>query len=221
MSKYRQAYVLRRKSYVALTLSTFANRKSSIVNRTLLILLPLLLLSCSSGSSLMPSDVGTTWTYKVRTGFGAQHVVDATITKRLSVTGAEGFELSGPLGATRMAWKDGTLWAQNFGNAQAMPALPLLHEDRRPSEWKGILETAIGKERATARLTHANEKLESAGRTISTTRTQLVIKRPRSTTTLTTWFAEGIGIVRQEQRSDGEFELRLDRVSGPRSTEVH
>ena len=178
------------------------------------------LAGCSSGNSLMPSDIGTTWTYKVRTGFGAQHVVDATITKRLSVTGTEGFEIAGPLGATRMAWKDNTLWAQNFGNAQALPALPLLRVDRQPSEWNGTLETSSGREKASARLTHDNEKLESAGRPIPTIRTQLVIKRPRSTTTLTTWFSEGIGIVRQEQRTEGKFELRLDRVSGPRTTDA-
>jgi hypothetical protein len=195
----------------------FKHRQHFFVYRLSLLVFPLTL-SCSSGSSYMPSDIGTTWTYKVRTGFGAQHVVDTTITKRLSVTGAEGFELSGPLGATRMAWKDGTLWAQNFGNAQALPALPLLREDRQPSEWKGTIEAATGRENATARLTHESEKLENAGRTISTIRTQLVLKHARSTTTLTTWFAEGIGIIRQEQRTDGEFELRLDHVSGPRKT---
>ena len=196
----------------------FLNRFA--VYRLSFIVYPLVLFGCSSGNSLMPSDVGTTWTYKVRTGFGAQHVADATISKRLSVTGTEGFEIAGPLGATRMAWKDGTLWAQNFGNAQALPALPLLRVDHQPVGWKGTLETTAGQEKASAQLTHETENRENAGRTTRTLGAQLVVKRPRSTTTLITWFAEGIGIVKQEQRTDGELDLSLDWVSGPRKTDA-
>lgn len=164
----------------------------------------------------MPSDLGTAWTYKIRTGYGAQHVVDASITKKLSVTGTEGFEFAGPLGATRMAWKNGALWAQNFANAQAQPAIPLLRLDRQAAKWKGTLETATGKEAATARLSHASEQLKIGGRDFESIRTELIVTRPRSSTTVTTWFVEGIGILRQEQRTNGDLDLRLEWVSGPR-----
>ena len=205
MFKNRPTYVVNRKPYVAYRLPFVA--------------LPFLL-SCSSGSSYMPSDTGTVWTYKIRTGFGAQHVADVSITKRISVTGTEGFEVAGPLGASRLAWKNGALWAQTFANAQVQPAIPLLRLDRQSAQWKGALETTSGKERAAGRLSHGSEQHKLGGRDFEAVRTELVLTRPRSSTTLTTWFIEGIGIVKQEQRTNGELDLRLEWVSGPRRTDT-
>jgi hypothetical protein len=173
--------------------------------------------SCGSSDSLMPDRTGLTWTYSVRTGFGAQFVEDVRIMRRLSVTGAEGFELSGPMGAARLAWKKGALWAQDFGNARALPAIPLLRLDRQPAEWNGTLETAFGLEKAAGRLTHSTERLQKGGRKWETVRTELTLERPLGATTLTTWFAPGVGIVRQEQRTRGTLDLRIEWVSGPRA----
>lgn len=202
-------------SYVAYRLSFVVYRLSFVVYRLSFLLVPLLA-SCSSGSSYMPSEVGTAWTYKVRTGFGAQHVVDATISRKLSVTGTEGFELVSALGPTRMAWKNGALWAQNFGNVHVQPAISIFRIDREPADWKGTLQTVQGKEAATGKLTHENKKLEIGSRSLQTVQSQLTIKRPNATTILTTWLSEGIGIVRQEQRTNGALDLRIEWVSGPR-----
>jgi hypothetical protein len=81
--------------------------------------------------------------------------------------------------------------------------------------WEGALQTAFGQEKATGTLQHETEKLKPGSRTFETVRSELKIARPLGETVLTTWFAEGVGIVRQEQRTRGELDLRLEWVAGP------
>lgn len=170
---------------------------------------------CSPGRNLLPSEPGTKWTYDVRTGFGAGHVEDVRVARRLSVAGTEGFELSGPLGQSRMAWKEGTLWMDRTNGVSFDPPAPLLKADESAASWKGKLRMPFGTEVATGSLSHGKETLKIAGRNFETTRSELSFERAVGTTTITTWFAAGTGIVRQEQRTRGALDLRLEWVAGP------
>lgn len=163
----------------------------------------------------MPEDVGTRWTYSVRTGFGAEHVEDIRIARHLSVAGTRGFEMIGPMGSSRLAWREGALWADRFSNVGFEPPIPLLRADRRPAEWKGKWITPFGTETATGTLKHSTAELSIDGMKFSAVVSELSFARQTGTTTLTTWFAPGTGIVRQEQRARGTLELRLQWVAGP------
>lgn len=170
---------------------------------------------CGQPDHYYPSEVGTKWTYDVRSAFGATHVEEVEVARRLSVAGTEGFELSGGLGVSRLAWKRGVLWGDTFANVRAQPPLPLLSTDKGRRNWEGTLETVFGREKARATLTHQAETKIIAGRKFDTLRAELSIERPLGTTSLITWYVPGLGIGRQEQRTRGTLELRVEWVAGP------
>jgi len=170
---------------------------------------------CGTSGGLMPDEPGMQWTYDVRTGFGAGHVAEVRVARRLSVAGSEGFELAGALGNAQFAWRDGTLWVDRLSNVRLNPPAPLLRKDRQRAAWTGKLETPFGTESAKADLAHTEEKIKIAGRTFEAVRSELRLERNLGTTTLLTWFAPGVGIVRQEQRTRGALDFRLEWVAGP------
>lgn len=172
--------------------------------------------SCGKSDTRFPTDVGTTWTYSVRNGFGAEHVEDVRVARRLTVAGVEGFELQGPLGSTRMAWRSGTLWCESFANVSLRPPLPLWDPNRKTQAWKGTIETSFGEEAATARIAWDESKIEIDGIRFETMRTQCFLERPQGETQLTTWIAPGVGIVRQEQRTRDALDLSVEWVAGPK-----
>jgi len=172
---------------------------------------------CSSAGSYFPCDLGLVWTYSVRTGFGAEHVEEIRVARRLTVASAEGVELEGPLASSRLAWKGSTLWLESLANARFVPAAPILDTESRPMRWKGQVMTAFGSEPAKGQLSQRAEKLTVEGRPFEAMRTELAIDRPLGQTVLTTWFARGVGIVRQEQRTRGVMDLRLEWIAGPKS----
>jgi hypothetical protein len=175
----------------------------------------LLVAGCNSGGSYFPDEPGMVWTYSVRTGHGAQHVEQVRVARRTTVAGTEGFALAGPLGTSRLAWKRGALWAEELPGARLLPPLPLFRNDLEPASWEGMIESPMGKGKARATLIHAEEKLKIGGRTFAAVRAELKIERRAATTVLTSWLAPGVGILRQEQRTDGALELRMEWVAGP------
>lgn len=185
-------------------------------------LLPLFLAlaGCTAGNeSLMPMEVGRTWTYQVTAGL-SRRIEEFRIQRRISVAGAEGYEMVSPLGVSRLAWRDGVLWVDSAANARFDPALPLVAADSQGQAWKGRLEALGVVQTATARLEHQSEKLIVKGNSISTVRSTVTIELPRAEIELVTWFREGVGIVRQEQRlrrggrGAGERVVALQLFSG-------
>ncbi len=84
-----------------------------------------LLIGCGSRDNWQPLVVGKTWTYRVQAGFD-HRIESIRVMRALSVASVEGFELAGPLGVSRIAWKHGTLVADSTVNARFLPAVPLL-----------------------------------------------------------------------------------------------
>ncbi|MBX3118148.1 MAG: hypothetical protein KF784_03720 [Fimbriimonadaceae bacterium] len=164
----------------------------------------------------MPLEVGSEWKYNVSGKF-AKYVEPLRINKEVGVAGTQGVELTGPLGSSSMAWKNGVLYADRLAGTSYSPPLPLLAADSRTIDWKGTASWPMsGSVKVEARLTHEAQKLKLDAREYETTRSrlQLVLDGKRSME-VTTWFAPGTGIVRQEQRTGGELDIRIDYLSGP------
>jgi len=162
----------------------------------------------------MPMEAGRTLKYVVRSGFDTR-VEAVTVARRLTVAGTDGYEMKGPLGVSRVAWKDGVLLAEATSNAWFRPAIPLVAEDGKDRTYHGRIEV-LGKESpANATLTHKTEKIEVRNRRVSTTLATLTVKVPKGTIELTTWYQPGIGVVRQEQRTNGQRVVQMQLLSGP------
>jgi hypothetical protein len=180
----------------------------------------LLLAGCGQDDRLMPLRPDRTWTYSVRSGF-QQFVEPIDVVREVAVAGTRGFELSGPLGTSRLGWRDGVLWAGQSANARFDPPLPLLANDFEPRTWEGHLEATGVLYPATASLEHEQTRVELGGRRVSAVRATVTLQFDDRAVTLQTWYQEGVGIVRQEQHSgagaEADLDVSLEILSGPES----
>lgn len=130
---------------------------------------------------------------------------------------APGWELTGPMGPSRLAWKNGKLWAEELAGTRYDPAVVLL--DARSGEatatWSGLVSVGAKALPATARLEQVREEQTLAGRTYKTLRATLTLEFDEGRTELITWYSQGIGPLRQEQRDDGVLTHAIEYQSGP------
>lgn len=184
-----------------------------------LVLASLFLAGCSGGEDLFPLREGSEWSYSVRTGL-AEYVEPVRVLGRVPAAGVTGYEIGGPLGRSRLGWKGGTLYASSLVNlsvAPPSPPIPLLVGDGRKAEvkWQGKLYVAGKPYDATAVLTQGPSKLTLPGKTYETTLAVLTIKVGGRSIEIQTWYAPRIGPVRQEQRTDGTWDVGLEYLGGP------
>lgn len=169
----------------------------------------------AGGEEWMPMEPGRTWTYHARGGF-VGYVEPVTVERAIAVAGAPGFELRGPLTTARLAWRDGKLLAEQVGGTRYVPPVPLLApESEKSRDWSGraqVLNVGLG---AKGTLTQDREKLDLGGRQVDTRVTTLLLEMPRRRVEIRTWFAKGIGIVRQTQHTNGIQDVAIDLVRWP------
>lgn len=183
--------------------------------RRLALLLVLAVAGCGGGHELMPLSLGKKWNYSVNANFKT-YTSEVTVTQKTGVADTEGYVLSGPMGESRLAWKDGVLVAEKLINTRFEPAIPLVIETdskvlrRWEGKAMGLWGTATGK----AVLEQAPGQEKIGGRTVKTTKTVLTLTLPKSTVRLQTMFQPGGGILTQRQWIDGNLVLSLERLSG-------
>jgi len=174
---------------------------------------------CGSHDGWFPMKVGRHWTYQVRAGFDRK-VESLQVIRPLTVASADGFELSGPLGVSRLAWKHGTLYADSAANAGFNPPLPMLvpgvdlakEIPRQVAVWHGRV-IVMGKEQpGSAVLTERTESLDLGARKVPTILATLQMQVPGGKIELRSWYQEGIGLVQQEQRTNGARIVQLQQL---------
>jgi hypothetical protein len=175
------------------------------------------------GSDLMPLEVGQTRLYKVQAGFES-YVTTMKVSREISVANTVGYELTSTLGVSRLAWSDGALVAERLVTTQFMPPLPLLFkaEETHDRIWKGRIvfvdkaapamkDYAAGKKLVTATQSQSvDDQIPFRGNKIHCIRSTVNMQTAENKIEITTWFSAGLGIVRQEQRTDGALVLKLD-----------
>ena len=181
------------------------------------LLLAMLLVGCGVApqSDLMPLKVGRVATYTVTAGFDKM-VDPLKVTREVPVAGTTGYEMTASFGTSRLAWKDGVLVAAQTANAFFVPPIPLVSEDGKDKTWTGKVEAMGARSPATATLTQKEDaNLEIGTKKYKARATELTIKMPRGTITVSSWFVPKIGLVQQEQRTNDQFVLRLELLHGP------
>jgi hypothetical protein len=173
-----------------------------------------LLAGCSKPPDLFPLEVGTAWTYTVRSGFDT-FVEPIKIVRTVPVAGVDGVELAGPLGVSRLGWRKGVLFADSTVNANFTPPLPIYAIDGKDGKWGGSMGSMGKRQKCTATLHHEDAKLQIGGRNVSTRLSTVTIKTARTDIELKTWFQPKVGIVQQEQRTAGKLDVAIQLLSGP------
>lgn len=179
----------------------------------------LALCSCSNrgDSTWMPLAKGSEWKYQVQNGM--QNSVDALrVESQELVDGENGWRLSGPGGPSRLVWRDGGLYASQLAGTRFSPSILLMADSKDPQfkfEWKGDVMVAHRALQATSVTTMEEDSVNLSGKDVKARKSNVVIKLGKSEITVQTWFAKGVGIVRQEERS-GDLLLRsMEYISGP------
>lgn len=170
----------------------------------------LLLAGCEASHELMPLEIGHSWSYQVQAGF--QNYMGSTkVVRRIAVGGVQGYELHGPFGDARVAWIGDQLVADRLGANRFVPPVPLLSLAKKESiPWQGTIFNLEGATDSTATLTQTAATIPVGAQSFKTTCTTLTIKAGSHAIELVTWFAPSIGIVKQEQRTDGVRSVALE-----------
>jgi hypothetical protein len=167
---------------------------------------------------MFPLVEGNKWNYSYRAGF-KEGVEPIEVGRTISVAGVKGFELDGPMGISHVAWKDRELVTTALPNLGLMPPLPLLVGGQKEAQrkWEGWLIKAGEKVPAKATLVQESETKTIGSRKYETVKCTVTVITPNrdKPIELLTWYAEGIGPVRQEQRIGGELLIALEYLSGP------
>jgi hypothetical protein len=170
---------------------------------------------CGGGKEF-PLSLGRSWSYMVHMDFNVSRVEEVKVLRKVPVAGVTGYELGGPMGQSRIAWKDGILVAQQLPNATFNPPIPLLvgGVEKATKDWKGMIG-AVGKGTpATATLIQEGDTQTFTGRPVRTTRSTLTIIAGPQKIELITWYQKGQGPIRQEQRTNETLQVALESING-------
>jgi hypothetical protein len=166
---------------------------------------------CHSGSDLMPLHVGQSWLYSVKSGFET-NIDTLKVAGETSVANTRGYEIVGSLGVSRLAWSGDTLLAEKVSGTQFEPPFPLLFnaEETHERPWKGRVTFVDRSSPASgSQSQRPDEDLSFGGKKIHCVCSTAHIKTAAHQIELITWFSPGLGIVQQEQRTDGTLQVRL------------
>jgi hypothetical protein len=160
--------------------------------------LSLAMYGCGTSRSLMPLSLNRKAVYRVHYGL-ISFDEPLMVSKEVAVAGQSGFELSGPMGVSRVAWRNQVLYADQAVNAWFQPSLPILTEGPPVKPWHGRIVSMGMTHPASATLDLAEEKINIGGRDHNTQRATLKVKMDTARIDLVTWYEAGVGMVRQEQ----------------------
>lgn len=174
---------------------------------------PFLVCGCrGNGSDLMPLEVGKSWGYLVKAGF-SEFYMPSKVTREVSVANTAGYEISNSVGTSRLSWTKDALVSERLLGAQFIPPVPLLFKSEETHErpWKGRVVLVDRAWPATATESQTgDDSIDYGGRKIHCTKSIVLLKTPVHEIELTTWFSSGLGIVRQEQRTDKALLVQLN-----------
>lgn len=164
--------------------------------------------------------MGRSWTYSVDTGL-TTFVATTKVERRVPVGGVMGYELRGTMGASRLAWDRRRLVASMLPHTRFNPPLPLAvagakGDAKKPfrAAWRGNVEW-FGKARpATATLEQVSDRVRIGSTEVPATLSTVRLTTEDRNVELQSWFVDGLGLVRQDQRTDGILDVRLEYLRG-------
>lgn len=174
----------------------------------------LLAAGCGPKNEYFPLDVGDSWTFGVRTGYGS-FSESIRATREISVGGHKGLELVSRGGTSRLYQDGGDLYLSEGAVGRFEPPIPLLSADEAESRraWEGVVILRGAQRRAKGVWSQRFEKSPLPSFPSShVLRSTFVFDLGTRHYELNSWFLAGEGLILQEQRANGELVTRLERV---------
>lgn len=175
-----------------------------------------LLAGCSRSSDVFPLKEGNEWRY-ISKGQLGQFLHEMKVTRPYPVAKGQGWELTGSLGDSVLAWQGSVLYASVLSGTRYNPPLPLVDGSKKETTltWKGNLYMAGKLHKATA-VTEQKEGDFGGKKAIET---DLMIDMGQRKIKVTTVYVRGRGPVSQKQWSiDGinqTYDFGIDIIGEP------
>lgn len=162
-----------------------------------------------------PLETGRKWSYSVRGGLSSR-VESIRVVGPIAVDGRPGWRLAGSLGVAAMAWTPDALVAEQVPGTRFSPALPILYRSpERAATWRGMITWMNGVAEAGADIAQEPVTIDIGGRKMKVTQVRHRFTMPNGLSELVSWYAPGIGLVRQQQRDGDRLVRSLEWLSGP------
>lgn len=121
------------------------------------------------------------------------------------------------MGENRLAWVGSTLVASKLGGVIYEPPITILNPASLSDKisWKGTMTIAGKSILAEAELAQSSSKYTISSVQYAAIRTTLTVETPGKTITTDSVYANGLGLVSQEERLNGKFTAMIEYLSGP------
>ncbi|MBS1716785.1 MAG: hypothetical protein JSS72_03525 [Armatimonadetes bacterium] len=178
------------------------------------------LVGCQPGiEAYFPTSTRQTWTYHVRDGF-LEQVSTVRVKRGISVYGSKGIELQGGQNSTRFVWKDKNLYLERFAGGRLNPPAAILLNEMPKSKKEAVTRSyncwaEVGgavAEHASLNITQRYADIPYRGKYVRTVESTVVLDTPQKQIELVTNFLRGVGIIRQQQRTNGNLDAALDLI---------
>lgn len=133
----------------------------------------------------------------------AAEVMEVKCVEPRRVGSSDGWLLSGPGGESVFAWDGCVLRASRLGGIDFEPPLGLLQADKDAADWRYTGSATIRGKRMEVEATLTQGTATADDRFPNAKRVGLLLKLGANEIELVTVFAQGVGIVGQEQRNNG------------------
>jgi hypothetical protein len=144
----------------------------------------------------------------------ATFVEDIKVVEKVPIDTVNGYRLVGPLGMSRMAWRNGRLISDSLPNTRISPPITLLAPGVKGKLlWTGAVEMLGRSFDAEATLVQVDDKVQLGARKYDSIKATLNIKMGTKNIELLTWYAPDMGPLRQEQRTDGVLNYSLEYLA--------
>jgi hypothetical protein len=167
----------------------------------------------SSKNELFPITEHSRWNYTVRAV--KQYQDHVSYSGRVAVGLTNGYELKSDMGVLHLAWSGGSLITDQMAGSHMRPGLPLLTSSSGPTSWAGWIDSddRSEPEPAKATISCVHVKLDLHGTTVDTVRSNILIILPGKKIDLVSWFQPGLGLVRQEQQTNGKLDVMMEYLN--------
>lgn len=175
------------------------------------------LCACSADhSQYYPLEKGAEWTYQYRFNF-PRGVESVKVSEEIAVGGVQGYKLTGPMGTSRLAWKGNRLIAEELAGTRFTPPLPLLVPGAKDkvAEWTGTMQLKGAPIPATAVLRQTATSYTVSERKYPAIKCSLSLGSKDVQVETVSIYAEGLGLVSQEENRNSLFYGSLEFLSGP------
>lgn len=160
-------------------------------------------------------SVGKSWTYLVH-GRRLDQIAQMRASRRVAVDDVSGFELVGPLGTARLAWHGTRLVADSLCGTRYDPPLPLVDAAATSTtfQWSGTVASPTTRTPGHGTITLKTSQAPFASRVMPAVESIVQLQTGRHRYELDSWFVDGIGLVRQEERIDDIQSVSLQMTGG-------